>query len=126
MKKGDSNDGDGVETLKSWHKMVGPPPPPPPAQPPPPFAPLYGPPAPPLPIMLAQPPPGPPLPPPTQFISPPIEGEMYGHHAGQGRGFVMGADEAKQRLKAYAAMKSGNLGLMLPAKKKNKELKKMS
>ena len=30
----------------------------------------------------------------------------------------MGADEAKQRLKAYAAWKTGNMGLMLPNKKK--------
>ena len=34
------------------------------------------------------------------------------------KGFVMGADEAKQRLKAYAAWKTGNMGLMLPNKKK--------
>merc|ERR1719369_1868357 len=52
-----------------------------------------------------------------------MDNDMYGSNVAT-KGFVMGADEAKQRLKAYAAMKSGNLGLMLPAKKKNKELKK--
>ena len=39
------------------------------------------------------------------------------------KGFVMGADEAKQRLKAYAAWKTGNHALMLPKKTKVNILK---
>merc|ERR1719228_1032363 len=117
--------GDGVVTLDSWEKSqeqklnksgLGLPPP----LPPPPLAP---------------PPSGPhkPPPPPVSFIrDADKDHEADSQRERERKRFLtnsaMGADEAKMRLKAYAATvadKEGNFGMMYPSeKKKNKELKK--
>merc|ERR1712096_433658 len=74
------------------------------------------------------PPPPPPGPPSDFSMDMEYDGQMYGQPGQEVQDparKVMGTEGAKSRLKAYAAMKTGTLGAMLPTKKnKNKELKK--
>merc|ERR1719153_1759291 len=132
--------GEGVETLAAWRKRqerklikgglgLPPPLPPPPLEPPP--AEVR--PAPPnvidnFPKKLAVKMPGPILPPPPDYFI--KDADIAEEREKERKRFLtnsaLGQDEAKMRLKAYAAMKEGNFGLMYPSaeKKKNKELKK--